>query len=397
MEFSSGMYLGAFIGYLLSSISYVIGVTGRKMKIFKGESKQNVWTKWGYIIAILGVLSQLVGMITRWIASGHAPVSNMYEYMSFWSFTIMLAFVLISGFYRVAILGAFAVPVGLIVIAYASVFPHEATPLIPALQSYWLYIHVTTAALGEGVLTIAFAAAFMHLLVVTDVTRWDRRAQYLEFVMYLFFLLVGFVVISLYYKIQGYQLVEPITQTLYTLPPLLGPTGVDHGSLGSLLGISLPLVTLPTSLTSFLSSSKINTFLWTLVMGSIIYAIVRLISKRPIISRLSTWVKGLDAPALDELSYRAIAIGYPIFTLGAIVFAMIWAQEAWGSYWSWDPKETWALITFLYYTLYLHLRLQRGWEGAKASWMAVAGFVVILFLLVGVNFIIVGLHSYATP
>lgn len=360
------LYGLAFFGYFATSILYISGVAGRKMKVKNGEAAANRWTRLGYSAAIFSVVVQIGGFVTRWIGSGHAPVSNMYEYMSFWAFAIMLAFVGISAFYHYPILGAFAAPTALAVLGYANVFPTDSEPLIPALQSYWLYVHVTTAALGEGILTIAFAAALMHLLAVTDFSRWDRKGKALEFVMFLFATLVGYVVVALLFQGMHYQSVDPVSGNVYKLPPLLG--------------------TMPV---------KLNTLIWAILAGFMVYFVFRLINRKPLVLTVSKWVRGLDAPSLDELSYRAVAIGYPVFTLGALVFAMIWAQEAWGSYWQWDPKETWALITWLYYTAYLHFRLQRGWEGERASWLAVAGFVVIMFLLVGVNFLIVGLHAYA--
>ncbi|MDB5084430.1 MAG: ccsB [Bacilli bacterium] len=402
---SSLLYGVAFGGDLLSSILYIIGVTGRNIKLRSGGSAANLWTKWGYTIAIIAVASQFIGLLLRWTAGGHAPVSSMFEYMSFWSFTIMLAFVLINAFYRSPRLGAFACPVGLTILAYAMVFPQEAQPLIPALQSYWLNIHVTTAALGEGVLTIGFAAALMYLLNTTDTSVKNRSTRFLELVIFLFLTLFAYVVTALVFKVQHYAIdvsdplsQNPASQMTYHLPPLAGPTGSVVGSLGSLLGIPLPLFPIPGWMQGAQAALKFNTLVWTFLSSIVLYGILRLINGgKSLVTSVSSWVQGLDADELDELSYRAIAIGYPIFALGALVFAMIWAQEAWGSYWSWDPKETWALITFLYYTLYLHLRLSRGWEGPKSAWLAVIGFVVILFLLVGVNLVIVGLHSYAVP
>ena len=106
-------------------------------------------------------------------------------------------------------------------------------------------------------------------------------------------------------------------------------------------------------------------------------------------------MKQVNSDLLDEVSYRAVAIGFPIFTLGALIFAMIWAQMAWTRFWGWDPKEVWALITFLFYAAFLHLRLSKGWHGEKSAWLAVGGFAIIMFNLVAVNLIIAGLHSYA--
>lgn len=98
---------------------------------------------------------------------------------------------------------------------------------------------------------------------------------------------------------------------------------------------------------------------------------------------------------LDEISYRAIAIGFLLFTLGPIIFGAIWAQYAWGSYWSWDPKETASLITWLVYALYLHVRIRWGWRDSRAAWLAVGGFLMAVFTWLGVNYLLPGLHSYA--
>lgn len=97
----------------------------------------------------------------------------------------------------------------------------------------------------------------------------------------------------------------------------------------------------------------------------------------------------------DRITYAAIAVGYPVFTAGALVFGAIWAERAWGSWWSWDPKETWAAVTWLVYTLYLHLRLVRGRKDRLPALVAVLGFLAALFTLFGVNFLLKGLHSYA--
>ena len=98
---------------------------------------------------------------------------------------------------------------------------------------------------------------------------------------------------------------------------------------------------------------------------------------------------------LDDYSYRLIAVGFPMLTLGIITGAA-WANEAWGSYWSWDPKETWSLIIWLIYAAYLHARLARGWQGRRAAWLSVFGFAATLFCYLGVNLFLSGLHSYAT-
>jgi len=143
------------------------------------------------------------------------------------------------------------------------------------------------------------------------------------------------------------------------------------------------------------SGRKLNTVVWSLLGGLLLYSVLRLLVRKPLGAFIQPLMKDLSADDLDEISYRAIAIGFPIFTLGALIFAMIWAHYAWGRFWAWDPKEVWALITWLFYSAYLHFRLSKGWQGKKSSWLAVIGFVIVMFTLVGVNLIISGLHSYA--
>ena len=97
---------------------------------------------------------------------------------------------------------------------------------------------------------------------------------------------------------------------------------------------------------------------------------------------------------LDFISYRAIALGFLFLTL-VIVTGAIWAERAWGTYWNWDPKETWSLITWIIYALYLHVRLSKGWRGKKAAMFAVIGFLCVIFTYIGVNTFIPSIHSYA--
>lgn len=99
---------------------------------------------------------------------------------------------------------------------------------------------------------------------------------------------------------------------------------------------------------------------------------------------------------LDELSYKSVAWGFIFFTMGALILGAVWANKAWGTYWSWDPKETWSLITWFIYAAYLHARVTRGWRGKKAAYVAIFGFLSTVFLYWGVSFVLPGLHAYAT-
>jgi cytochrome c-type biogenesis protein CcsB len=102
----------------------------------------------------------------------------------------------------------------------------------------------------------------------------------------------------------------------------------------------------------------------------------------------------ISAENLDEITYKSIAVGFPIFTLGGLIFGAIWADQAWGTYWSWDPKETWSLITWFVYAFYLHGRMLRGWRGKGVAIVAVVGFMAVIFTYLGVNLLLSGLHAY---
>lgn len=398
IQVSSYLFFGAFAAYVASALLYVMRLTLRRRdpKYFGLADRLG---NNGFIAAILGVVLQGMAIIARWIGSGQVPMSNMFEYMSFLGWSVMLFFVILSAWYKLPSLGAFVAPVGVVVIAYASVFPTEVKPLVPALQSYWLPLHVSFAALGEGAFAVSFGAALMYLLRVRKEQSSPWEETLLEFFFFCGAMLTGFLVLALGFKVAGasYEVTNMaggLGILEYTLPPFIGPIGSRPGE-ASFLGMDLPLMTAPVWMKGAYAARKLNTLVLSALMGLILYFGVRLIARMPLRDLGSKAVGSMNPKLLDEVSYRGIAVGFPLFTLGGLVFAMIWAQKAWGAYWQWDPKETWALITWLFYSGYLHMRIVRGWEGRPAAWVSALGFVIVLFTLVGVNLLISGLHSYA--
>jgi cytochrome c-type biogenesis protein CcsB len=398
MTFSSYLFAGAFVGYLLSALLYIgrLALRRKDPRYFVVADKIGSYAFW---LSAAGVVLHGGAIVTRWMGSSQAPMTNMFEYMSFLGWSSMFFFVLISVWYKLPALGAFVAPVGVIVIAYASVFPTDVKPLVPVLQSNWLVLHVTTAALGEGAFAVAFGAALMYLLRVRSeqADPWEERV--LEGIFYLATTLVAFLMLALGFKWTGYaaELTNKgsgAQSIAYGIPPIIGPVGSLAGE-AKWLGMDLPLMNAPSWMQGANAGRQLNTLLLSLVLGAVLYAVVRLLVGGPIRELGSRAVAGMNPKLLDEVSYRSVTVGFPLFTLGAIVFAMIWAQKAWGSYWSWDPKETWALISWLFYSGYLHMRIVRGWEGRAAAWVAAAGFPLVIFTLVGVNLLISGLHSYA--
>lgn len=229
------------------------------------------------IMALVGFCLQTWSLVVRSIISGHLPTTGMYEYLALMSWTVVLLYLFFQFTFRYTFLGAIALPVAFLLIVFASLFPRDIqTQLIPALQSWWLTIHVVLASLGEAAFAVGFASALLYLIK-------GRRPE----------------------------------------------------------------------------------------------------GKLPSRERL------------DQISYRAIGLGYPLFTIGALVAGAIWAQQAWGTWWSWDPKETSSLVVWLVASAYLHARLLRGWRGKKAAVLAIAIFILSLFTLFS-NLVFGGLHSYGT-
>jgi cytochrome c-type biogenesis protein CcsB len=393
------LLLCTFFLYLLSSVTFVMGIS--KDTDQKDEKRLRRFSNLAVGMAIVGVIFQTLFIITRIIIGGHFPTSNMFEFTAFLCYTIVIAFVILYFIYRSAVLGAFVMPLAVILLAYASVYPRDVQPLIPALQSYWLYIHVTTAALGQGAFGVGFVAGLIYLINKVGLNKNGSHAIWLEITLTVVLMFVGFSLTSfafgaVHYDAKMSHMVDgQPTMEEYTLPPLVGPHNGHVIQMDSFLGLKKPLFEAPIWMKGKEAARKFNSVIWSVLSGLILYALIRLFARKSLREILHPLVKNLNLDLVDEISYRAIAIGFPIFTLGALIFAMIWAQEAWGHFWSWDPKEVWALITWLFYSAYLHLRLSRGWHGLKSAWLAVGGFVIIMINLIAINLVISGLHSYA--
>ncbi|QWU13766.1 cytochrome c-type biogenesis protein CcsB [Paenibacillus sophorae] len=390
IAFSSNLLYAAFFLYLISTFLFGGAIRDRR----KQYEKPSKWAAAAISVTILGFVTHLGYFITRWMASGHAPVSNMFEFVTAFSMMFVLGFIILYFLYKVSILGLFTLPITLLMISYGSLFPTNVSPLIPALQSDWLAIHVTTTALGSAVLASSFIAGIIYLLRSVDQTKPSMKTLWLEVIMYFLAATLAFIVITLVFRGLQYEAVYrwvdhngQEAETTYNLPSLIGPHQGELLTEGRMEALAyVPAV---------IDAVKLNTVIWSAVTGLLLYFILRLMFRKRISAALQPLTKNIKLDLVDEIGYRSVAIGFPIFTLGALIFAMIWAQIAWTRFWGWDPKEVWALITWLFYAGYLHLRLSRGWQGERSAWLGVIGFGIIIFNLVFVNLIIAGLHSYA--
>jgi len=357
------------------------------------KSSRPMFRRLGLILTCSGFILQLSYFILRWTAVKHAPVSNMYEFMTFFGIMLTASFLIIYSLYKQIVVGLFVIPIVLIILGYGSVFTNEVTPLVPSLQSNWLTIHVITVAFSSAILSISFATGIIYLLRTLDVHKRSMTTVALEVVMYCLIVVIGFSVVSAIFNVMTedihmqYENAQGVNEkTVYTMIPLIVNKGAVTES-GDTIGI--------VKITKTIDAKQLNSIVWSFIVGTILYSALRMFYRQPIIVLLKPLTKRVQPALMDEISYRAVVIGFPLFALGGLLFAMIWAQIAWGRYWGWDPKEVWALITFLFYAAFLHLRLSKGWEGEKTAWLAIIGFAIIIFNQVFVNLVIAGLHSYA--
>ncbi len=240
-------------------------------------------------VTLGGLIIQTFAIILRWLESyrlgmGHAPLSNLYESLVFFAWTVILLYMIVELKTKTRTLGAFVTPLAFLALAYASFSPgmeSKIQPLIPALKSNWLIAHVVTCFFGYAAFGLSMALSLMYLTKLLQ---------------------------------------SPLRTGIF----------------------------------------------------------LRLIPQRGV---------------LDEVNYQFVIIGFVMLTLG-IITGSVWAHFAWGSYWSWDPKETWSLITWLVYASVIHSRLVRGWKGTRIAILCIIGFCCVVFTYFGVNYL-AGLHSYA--
>nr|WP_315295066.1 c-type cytochrome biogenesis protein CcsB [Mammaliicoccus lentus] len=389
----------AFILYLVAVVPFSFSVRSSKERA----------EKIGVTLTIVGFVLQIIYFITRWIAAGHAPVSNMYEFLTMFGIMMVGGFLVIYSIYKTPVLALFVLPIAMLLIAYASMFSRDVSPLIPALQSSWLAIHVITVTISYGILSISCVAGLIYLLAAVSPKEKSIHSFFVEVIMYFVVIVIGFILTTVVMKdiagyddtyffidkndsnsVQHYHLPAFVTQQDSLLVDHVSGSDYEPKERTDILKwskIELPAV---------INAQKLNTVIWSIVIGTILYGILRLIFKgRTLFSLIKPLTKRVNLSLMDEIGYRSVIIGFPLFALGGILFASIWAQMAWSRYWGWDPKEVWALITFLYYAIFLHLRLGKGWEGRKSAWLAVGGLAIILFNVIAVNLIVAGLHSYA--
>nr|YP_010282954.1 heme attachment to plastid cytochrome c [Nitzschia ovalis]ULD15718.1 heme attachment to plastid cytochrome c [Nitzschia ovalis] len=276
---------------------------------------KSILFSFGRLNAIIANIVLFFILCSRWIVASYFPLSNLYESLLFLTWTLLTVYLYVETKTNSRLIGAILIPVTLFISGFANLTlspeMQKSSPLVPALQSNWLMMHVSMMLLSYGTL------------------------------------IMGSLLCILFLVISGYQDIDLKSKNNSSLPLY-----------------NLMLEYYETKIIAPNFSSEVEEF-----------------GKLKLLQSLDNW------------SYRIIGLGFPFLTIG-IISGGVWANEAWGSYWSWDPKETWALITWLVFATYLHARITKGWAGKKTAILGGLGFFVIWICYLGVNFLGKGLHSY---
>jgi len=258
--------------YFAATVLYLVDVIWRR----EAAGKLARWVLTG------GFVLHCATLVSRFVATGYTPASNLYEALSFFAWAVVAVFLAFDLRYRLTVLGAFSCPLALALMIVGSAAPKAARELNPMLDSWWFPVHVTLAFLGDAIFAVAAVAGVLYLLQ-------ERMLKSKKFS-------------TLYHRLPSLQ-------------------------------------------------------------------------------------------TLDSINYKCLTFGFPLMTMG-IISGAIWANSAWGGYWRWDPKETWALITWFFYAALLHGRLTVGWRGRRAAIFAIIGFLCLLFSFLGVNWFLSAEHSF---
>ena len=297
-----------FLALFIAMLGYWTNISFTSLK---------VGAKIGFVSVCIANFAIFANLGSRWLENGYFPLSNLYESLMFFIWGITAITIVIEKSVAISLIGAVTSPLSLFVVAFATLSLPEgmqkAAPLVPALKSNWLMMHVSIMMLSYSTLITGSLLSILFLVLTLGKN----------------------------VSLQGNSMGSTQSQESNTR--------------------NMSMAVLEASLPNLQDNSKVKS-----------------------LSLLET---------LDNLSYRIIGLGFPLLTTG-IVAGAVWANEAWGAYWSWDPKETWALITWFVFAAYLHARITKSWQGKRPAIRASVGFVVVWICYLGVNFLGKGLHSY---
>ncbi|HYA23510.1 MAG TPA: c-type cytochrome biogenesis protein CcsB [Terriglobales bacterium] len=421
----SNLLYAALIFYVGAGTLYLgFGVTGTPSYIRFASL-----ATWAGLVANTGAVAH------RWYEAGHPPFASIYEMLLSFVWTLAVLTLIAEKKYGVKVIGTVTMPVAIVGVVLMQLLRTEVRPLVPALQSTWLHVHVTLAMLAYAACALSFALAMMFLIqdkvktetflaatslftvgtyigVLTRFEKWgglnvvawnaqDKSEVFIAKGVRLFVVIpdLGWLMLIVLAAVAA-----PLV--LYLIARKTADKSfLDMANRAVFVSILLQTMALaffvlrardgqyasldveglfPTSLAAspFILSGLVGG-----IFASLLYLL--LLWRRSDLERMLP-----SAEELDRITYRTIAIAFPLLTL-MIAAGAYWANRAWGSYWNWDPKETWAAITWLVYAGYLHMRITRGWRGRRAAYFAILGFAVVMFTFFGVTYLLPGLHAYA--
>jgi cytochrome c-type biogenesis protein CcsB len=267
--------------YKVALLMYALAMLLSLVTVVRNRENTGKRARW---MLLLAFAVHSITLVVRYFEAGYTPVTNLHESLSFFAWALAGVFMLLDLQTRMQVMAAATTTLIMVFMLFGSLMPMHTQDLNPALDSFWLPVHVGLSFMGNAVFTVAFVAAILYLIQ-------ERMLKSKKFS-------------ALHYRLPSLE-------------------------------------------------------------------------------------------TLDRVNYRCLKFGFPLMTMG-IISGAVWAESAWGTYWSWDPKESWALITWFLYAALLHGRLTVGWRGRRAAIFAIIGFCFLLFTFLGVNLLLPGLHSYSS-
>ena len=365
-----------FLGNFSFSLLFLIMLFFLIESNFKWISKFHFLAFFGIILANISLALLL---IFRWAEENHFPLSNLYESLIFLSWSFTTIHIVLEKVTNSQIIGIVISPISLFTNAFGNFsLPSEmqkASSLVPALQSNWLMMHVTIMMLSYAALITGslFAFSFLivkHLVPAPDILEGIRSGAD-----------------------------NSVRSTNITFGDVSGKR-INKNKIFGYGVTKAELLSAPKKPSqTYFETQKSQKALTSYSFTASTYYPKNTFNKPAIVTapeqESDNSIKNYSkiSTTLDNLSYRTLGIGFPLLTIG-ILSGAVWANEAWGEYWSWDPKETWAFITWLIYAIYLHTRITKGWQGTKPALIASIGFIVVWICYLGVNLLSKGLHSY---
>ena len=400
-----------------------------------GVTGTDSYVRFASIATWAGLAANTGAVAHRWYEAGHPPFASIYEMLLSFVWTLAVLTLIAEKKFGVKVIGTVTMPVAIVGVVLMQLLRTDVHPLVPALQSTWLHVHVTLAMLAYAACALSFALALMFLIqdkmqnetflattslfgigvylgILTRFENWgglsvvgwnaqEKSEMFLQRGVRLFVVIpdLGWLMLLVLLVVAAPFVLYVVgrvrkNEALFTLANravfvsiLLQIVALLVFLLRARAGQYPSLDAEGLYATSLAASPFILSGLVGGIFSSLLYLL--LLWRRPDLERLLP-----TAEALDRITYKTICIAFPLLTL-MIAAGAYWANRTWGSYWSWDPKETWAAITWLVYAGYLHMRITRGWRGRRAAYFAILGFVVVMFTFFGVTYLLPGLHAYA--